>query len=130
MPSARYVHPEFGYFCPTQRFRRGLRVALGCMVLGAIGVALARTGPDFSSAHSSASGGSAMMARVVGGEVGPQAGQASQAAALGLRPALNQNPKTCEDNTWAYLDGKCVAGKARKPRAIAAGYEERSPAGP
>ena len=42
MPSARYVHPEFGYFCPTPRFRRGLRVALACMVLGGIGVALLR----------------------------------------------------------------------------------------
>ena len=60
-----------------------------------------------------------MTARVVGGgEIGPQAGQASQAAALGLRPALNQNPKTCEDNTWAYLDGKCAAGKERKLRIV------------
>jgi hypothetical protein len=60
-----------------------------------------------------------MMARVVGGaEIGPEAGQASQAAALGLRPALNQNPKACEDDTWAYLDGKCAAGKERKPRVV------------
>ena len=40
MPSARYVHPEFGYFCPTPRFRRKLGVALGCMIVGAIGVAV------------------------------------------------------------------------------------------
>ena len=64
MPSARYVHPEFGYFCPTPRFRRGLRVALACMVLGGIGVSLLRAGPGFSSAHSPASGSTAMMARV------------------------------------------------------------------
>jgi hypothetical protein len=118
MPSAHYVHPEFGYFCPTPRFRRRLRVALACMVVGAIGVAVLRAGPDFSSAHSPASG-SAMMARVdsgAGAEIVPEAGHASEAGALGLRPALSQGLKTCEEDTWAYLDGKCVAGK--KPRMV------------
>ncbi len=119
MPSARYVHPEFGYFCPTPRFRRKLCVALAGMVLGAIGVALLRAGPDLSSAHSPASGSAAMMARVVSAtEIGPEAGRASQAVALGLRPALSQSPRACEDNTWAYLDGKCAAGKERKLRIV------------
>jgi hypothetical protein len=27
MPSAHYVHPEFGYFCPGLGLRRVLRVA-------------------------------------------------------------------------------------------------------
>ena len=119
MPSARYVHPEFGYFCPTPRFRRKLRVALACVVVGAIGVAVLRAGPDFSSAHSPAAGSAAMMARVdngAGTEIVPEAGQASEAGALGLRPALSQGLKTCEEDTWAYLDGKCVAGK--KPRVV------------
>jgi hypothetical protein len=121
MPSARYVHPEFGYFCPTPRLRRKLGVALGCMIVGAIGVAVLRAGPDFSSALAPASGSAAMMARVEGGsfaEIARKAGQAPQAAALGLRPALNQSPKVCEENTWAYLDGKCGAGNERKPRMV------------
>jgi hypothetical protein len=119
MPSARYVHPEFGYFCPTPHLRRKLRVALGCMVVGAIGFAVLRAGPDFSSAHSPASGNTAMTARVVSGssaEIGPEADQASPAAALGLRPGVGQSPKACEDDTWAYLDGKCAAGKPRMVR--------------
>jgi hypothetical protein len=119
MPSARYVHPEFGYFCPTPRFRRKLRVAVVCMVVGAIGVAVLRAGPDFSSAHSPTSGSAAMMARVdsvAGAEIVSEAGKASEAGALGLRPALSQVLKTCEEDTWAYLDGKCVAGK--KPRVV------------
>src|SRR5438132_1090899 len=28
MPASDYIHPEFGFFCPTPRFRRRLRVAL------------------------------------------------------------------------------------------------------
>jgi hypothetical protein len=119
MPSARYVHPEFGYFCPTPRFRRKLRVAVACMVVGAVGVAVLRAGPDFSSAHSPTSRSAAMMARVdsgAGAEIVPEAGQASEAGTLGLRPALSQGLKTCEEDTWAYLDGKCVAGK--KPRVV------------
>ena len=26
----------------------------------------------------------------------------------------------CEKNTWAYLDGKCIPGRARKPRSLRA----------
>ena len=31
--TSQYVHPEFGFFCPTPRFRRRLRVALACLVV-------------------------------------------------------------------------------------------------
>jgi hypothetical protein len=118
MPSARYVHPEFGYLCPTPRLRRNMRVAIACMVLGAIGVAMLRAGPDFGSAHSPASGSAAMMTRIDGGASGLEAAQGSEAAALGLRPAVSQGAKTCEQDTWADLDGKCAAGKDRKPRMV------------
>jgi hypothetical protein len=33
VPSARYVHPEFGYLCPTPRLRREFRVAIVSIVL-------------------------------------------------------------------------------------------------
>ena len=115
MPSARYVHPEFGYFCPTPRLRRTMRVLLTCMIVGGIGFAVLRTGQDLTAAHSAASGNTAMMARA---EIAPEAARASDSAALGLRPALNQGLKTCEEDTWAYLDGKCVAGKERKLRVV------------
>jgi hypothetical protein len=121
MPSAHYVHPEFGYFCPTPRLRRKMRVALGCVVFGAIGIAMLRAGQDPNDPNSPNSG-SALMARVDGGsgaETGPQAGQAPAIAALGLRPGLGQDLKTsCEQDTWAYLDGKCIAGKERKARVV------------
>jgi hypothetical protein len=36
MPSAHYVHPEFGYFCPGLRLRRVLRVAVVSILFGII----------------------------------------------------------------------------------------------
>jgi len=36
MPSVHQVHPEFGYFCPTPRLRRDVRVAIVSIVLGTI----------------------------------------------------------------------------------------------
>ena len=35
MPSPNQFHPEFGYMCPTSRFRRTLRVSLVAAVIGA-----------------------------------------------------------------------------------------------
>src|SRR5260370_14093540 len=34
-----YIHPEFGFFCPTPRLRRSLRVALACLVVAGVGAA-------------------------------------------------------------------------------------------
>ena len=36
MPSAHYVHPEFGYFCPGLGLRRVLRVAVVSILFGII----------------------------------------------------------------------------------------------
>src|SRR5260370_2014853 len=35
-----YIHPEFGFFCPTPRLRRRLRVALACLVVAGVGAAM------------------------------------------------------------------------------------------
>ena len=40
MPASRYIHPEFGFFCPTPRLRRRLRVALACLVVAGVGAAM------------------------------------------------------------------------------------------
>ena len=37
MPASQYVHPEFGFLCPTPRFRRRLRLALACLAVAGIG---------------------------------------------------------------------------------------------
>ena len=36
----QYVHPEFGFFCPTPRLRRELRIAFVSVLFGAFGGAL------------------------------------------------------------------------------------------
>src|SRR3954447_20535183 len=42
MPSAYHIHPEFGYFCPPPYRRRELRVAVVCILFGAmIGASMA-----------------------------------------------------------------------------------------
>src|SRR5260221_10832796 len=43
VPASHYIHPEFGFFCPTPRFRRRLRVALACLVVAGIGAAMMGT---------------------------------------------------------------------------------------
>jgi hypothetical protein len=41
--TSHYIHPEFGFFCPTPRFRRRLRVALACLVVAGVGAAMMAT---------------------------------------------------------------------------------------
>jgi hypothetical protein len=121
MPAAHYAHPEFGLLCPTPRLRRTVRIAFACMVLAAIGVAVLRASNSPPSILTAAS-------REESAGTSPDAGQAL-AATFAARPSLTEGAETgavktaCEqDNsahrTWAYLDGKCVAGKARKPRMV------------
>ncbi len=43
VPASHYIHPEFGFFCPTPRFRRRLRVALACLVVAGVGAAVMAT---------------------------------------------------------------------------------------
>jgi hypothetical protein len=126
MPAAHYVHPEFGLLCPTPRLRRRLRIVFACMILAWIGGAVLRAVNAPPTANSSSTVTAADRDESVGKS--PDAGQAP-AAALAMRPSPPAVAETgvaegaCEQGsslhrTWAYLEGKCVAGKARKPRAI------------
>jgi hypothetical protein len=131
MPAAHYVHPEFGLLCPTPRLRRKLRSVFACTILALIGGAVLRaanTPPsdNFPSANSSSV--IAAAGREDSAAASPDAGQAP-AASLATRPSVPADAETgaaksaCEQGsslhrTWAYLDGKCVAGKARKPRTV------------
>jgi hypothetical protein len=51
VPASHYFHPEFGFFCPTPRFRRRLRVALACLVVAGVGAAVMATadGPKLAA---------------------------------------------------------------------------------
>ena len=116
MPRPRYVHPEFGFFCPTPRFRRVLRFALVGTVFAAIGIAVLGATHDSDSALG--------VARVDDGanaEISPQATVAPVATAE-VRPSRTEATATeaakasCGQD--ANADGKCVTGKARKMRMV------------
>src|SRR5262245_999387 len=131
MPAAHYVHPEFGLLCPTPRSRRRLRIVFACMILAWIGGAILRAVNAPPNADPSSANSLSTMTAAGGEESAhttPDTGQAP-AARLATRPSLPAVAETgavvnaCEQGsslhrTWAYLEGKCVAGKARKPRAI------------
>ena len=126
MPAAHYVHPEFGLLCPTPRLRRKLRSVFACMILALIGGAVLRAANTPPSATSSSV--MTVAGREESAAASLDAGQAP-AASLNTRPSLAADAETgalksaCEQGsslhrTWAYLDGKCVAGKTRKPRKV------------
>jgi hypothetical protein len=141
MPGARYAHPEFGLLCPTPRLRRKLRVGSACLIFALIAGAVFRASNIPPSADSwsadswsadswSADPSSAITTahRDEGAAASADAGQLP-AATLATRPSLPAIAETrpvrndCAEGsalrrTWAYLDGKCDGGKARKPRTV------------
>jgi len=121
------LHPEFGYFCPSARVRRvfwaGLVLAVCGLIAGA-GSIRPMIGHDPDT-------GDQLIAALDQPAADPQPVMRSEAVGtLRLRPqpsstsvakadAAKSDPaKACEEMTWAYLDGKCVAGKTRKPRVV------------
>jgi hypothetical protein len=154
MPSAQYLHPEFGYLGSAPRWRRDLKVALVAVFFGAITGAggLAVLMPD----HDPKADGPSTNARVDVSKVqsasepdstalpASEASRPSPAVTDVTSPADGANatqPETdgksnvvkpdasgaasskaaCDDSTWSYLDGKCVAqDKPRKLRLRAA----------
>jgi hypothetical protein len=131
MPRAHYAHPEFGLLCPTPRLRRKLRVALACLIFALIGGAALRASNIPPSANSSSADSSSAITAAVrdeGAGISADAGQVP-AATLAARPSLPAIAETgpvkndCAQasafvRTWAYLDGKCDGGKARRPRRV------------
>jgi hypothetical protein len=146
MPASHHMHPEFGLLCPTPRLRRKLRVGLACLIFALVGGAVlhaSNTPPransssansssaNSSSANSSSANSSSAMTaadRQEGAGTSLDAGQLP-AATLATRPSLPAIAETgaaknacAQDSalhrTWAYLDGKCGGGKARKPRTV------------
>jgi len=99
VPSAHYVHPEFGYLCPTPRLRRELRVAIVSILLGTvIGAGLVAFGRDhntdvvFTMTHVGTSSDEPMSASV------------ADAMAVGVEIGANRTDLTAvEANT---TDGK------------------------
>jgi hypothetical protein len=132
MSPAHRFHPEFGYFCPSPGLRRKLRIALACIVIGV--VAGASGAIMLRAAHDPDPGRGLMVVRTdeiaASADTTPAAGEAMVTPSVVMPAPERERPRPPEGNgqvaceqdapasqTWAYLDGKCVAGRPRKARA-------------
>jgi hypothetical protein len=108
MPSARhqastYIHPEFGYLCPTPSARRVLRVAL---IAAASGLAFGAIGAFLLLPPQT------MEIRGVAETVGNSSGnEVRTAVAEQAPPAAAVASPPCSEQTWPYLGGKCLSPK-------------------
>jgi hypothetical protein len=112
VPASQYVHPEFGFLCPTPRFRRRLRLALACLAVAGIGagVLAAPGGPKLDAALTpvdQASIGDSIPAPSLTPFVG------TQRAVVQGAPAAADKP-SCVGDTRSERD--CGLVKPRKPR--------------
>jgi hypothetical protein len=114
--ASHYIHPEFGFFCPTPRFRRRLRVALACLVVAGVGAAVMAKpdGPKLVAAVTRA--GEASIA-----ETTPAPSLAPFAAVVPRLPIVagaqtTADKPSCVGDT--RTEGNCVSVKLRKPRMV------------
>jgi len=104
MPAAHYLHPDFGLLCPTPRFRRKVRMVVGCLVVALIGGTVLRvihspprapTGLDTTAAVGDAGEVPAMMLAA------PPAVTGAAESSAG-RASCEQDNST--HRTWPYLE--------------------------
>ena len=116
------AHPEFGYFCLSQSFRRKARKALLSTVAAGVvagGFVLwARDDPHESAltivSVNEAPASADTMSTVV------RAAPATTAERLDP-PASSK--ATCDGDNWTQVDGKCVVRRTHKPGSLASATE-------
>lgn len=118
MLASQYVHPEFGFFCPTPRFRRQRRLALACLVVAGVGAAVfARADRPKSDATVTRVDAASIVETVPATSLTPFVPLSSnQTVVEGARPA-SEKPR-CVGDALADLHGNCVSIKLRKPRMV------------
>jgi hypothetical protein len=114
--ASHYIHPEFGFFCPTPRFRRRLRVALACLVVAGVGAAMMATadGPKLAAVVTRADEASIA-------ETSPATSLAPLAAVVPRLPIVAGAQTTGEKPSCVgdtRTEGNCVSVKLRKPRMV------------
>jgi hypothetical protein len=110
VPASDYIHPEFGFFCPTPRLRRRLRVALACLVVAGVGAAVMATadGPKLPAAVTRADEASIP-------EKTPFATGVSRLLIVAGAQATADKPSCVGES---QTEGNCVSVKLRKPRMV------------
>jgi len=107
-------HPEFEYFRPLWGFLRKAGIAFAIISFAVISGALL-----LSAGHTSIADMTLMTARM--SEIASVAGLAT---ATTTAETVDTSTARCEKNTWAYLDGKCSASRARKARSLRAATDK------
>ena len=109
MPSPNQFHSEFGYMCPTPRFRRILRVSfvagLAGALAGAVGVIALAQRADVGRMRTD-------IASTVSSTVGMAVTNAA-IANLPSTPAI----ASCTAQNWPFVDKQCLLGTERNIRA-------------
>ena len=116
------AHPEFGYFCLSQSFRRKARKALlSTVAVGVVAggfVLWARDDPHESAltivSVNEAPASADTMSTVVRA--------ASATTAERLDPPASSKA-TCDGDNWTQVDGKCVVRRTHKPGSLASATE-------
>jgi hypothetical protein len=110
---ADHVHPEFGYFCPSQSLRRKARVAFTFITFGVIVGALA-----LRASHETGSESVLMIARVDKSpfEAISTVGQSTAISAAERSRARERT--ACQEDI--YFDGECATDKVQKRRRVRA----------
>jgi hypothetical protein len=119
---SQYVHPEFGFFCPSPGLRRWLRLALAAVAVGGIAVGVMATGRDGdadSVAAVAAADTRAATETSLPVSFTPVATVASRSSAAAGAQAAAEKPSCLGDS--ASADGKCALEKPRKPRMVRVG---------
>jgi hypothetical protein len=112
----QYIHPEFGFFCPTPRFRHRLRVALACLVVVGATVMARPYHPELDAAVTRVDAAS-IVETVPATSLTPFVPLSSNRTVVeGAHPAFDK-PR-CVGDALADLDGNCVSIKLRKPRIV------------
>jgi hypothetical protein len=109
-------HPEFEYFRPLWNFLRRAAIAVALISFAVISGALV-----LWAGHDATADVTLMTAR--GNDIPASAAttsvadRATPATAAESPPLPEASTAACEQDTWAYLDGKCIPAKARKLRS-------------
>ena len=112
------AHPEFGYFCLSQKFRRKARNVLASSV--AVGVV---AGALVLWAHDNPGDDALTIARVNEAPANidtmsmDQATTATTAQRSG--PPAGTKAAACDGDNWTYIEGKCVVRRAQRPGSLA-----------
>lgn len=109
MPLGEDFHPEFGYFCPSPAIRRRVRQGLIAAAAGAVcaGVLVLVVMPRSAESDTALT--------LVTGDESAGAPNSPQSDAAPARVAAS---KPCREQTWPYLESKCLSGKTQHPRQV------------